>query len=112
MSEFSRFADDLRRAATGIDRQAAVAVERVGQGALKAARATVPVDSGDLRKSLTYRRKGSVATVTSALYYSAFQEFGTSQMAPNPFIGPAAQEWGPRLVAAVEQIRDEVVSKL
>lgn len=112
MNEFTRYANLIAKAVDGIDRQANAAAERVGLGALKSARSVVPVDSGDLRKSLTFRRQGAVATVTSDLPYSAFQEFGTSQMAPSPFIGPAATEWGPRLEREVEEIRDGVVKKL
>ena len=109
---FAKYANDLVRASTGIDKLAERVAERIGLGTLKTAQSLVPVDSGDLERSLTFRRKGSVATVTSSLYYSAFQEFGTSQMAPNPFIGPAAVTWGERLVAEVEGIRDKVIRDL
>ena len=53
-----------------------------------------------------------MATVESSLYYSAFQEFGTSTMEPNPFMGPAVDLWEPQLVREVEQIRDGVVRKM
>lgn len=109
---FARFANDLLRAATGIDVQAEQAAERVGRGALRTARSVVPVDSGDLAQSLTFRRVGATAYVESDLFYARFQEYGTSAMAPNPFMGPAVDEWGPRLVREVEAIRDEVVKEL
>ena len=110
--QFAKYAADLLRASTGIDAMGARAAERVGRGALKTAQSVVPVDSGDLERSLRFRRDGSTAVVSSDLYYAAFQEYGTSEMAPNPFMGPAVDVWGPRLVAEVEGIRDEVVSKL
>lgn len=111
-AEFARFARDLTAAATGIDLRANAAAERVGRGALETARANAPVDTGELRRGLRFRRDGSRAVVESSTFYSAFQEFGTSRMAPDPFIGPAAQLWGPRLFDEVEQIRDDVVRKL
>ena len=111
-AEFARFANDLLRATTGIDRMADLAVERVGRGARESAIAYSPDDTGDLDKSITFRRKGSVGIVEASIFYAAFQEFGTSQMAPNPFIGPAADDWAPRLLAEVEEICDEVVKKL
>jgi HK97 gp10 family phage protein len=111
-AEFARFASDLLRASTGIDAMANVAAEKVGRGALKSAIAYSPDDTGALDRSLRLRRRGSVAIVETSLYYAAFQEYGTSKMAPNPFMGPAADEWGPRLVQEVEGIRDEVVRKL
>lgn len=112
MNEFARFANDLARAATGLDLQANAAAERVGRAAFVAASRYVPVDSGDLRRSLRFRRQGSRAVIESDLYYSTFQEFGTSQMAPQPFVGPAADQYGPQLALEVERIGDGVVKKL
>jgi HK97 gp10 family phage protein len=111
-AEFARFARDLLRASAGIDDMANKAAEKVGRGALASAIRYSPDDTGALDRSLRLRRRGSVAVVETSLYYAAFQEYGTSKMAPNPFMGPAADEWGPRLVQEVEGIRDEVVGKL
>ena len=112
MNEFARLANDLTRAVSGLDVRANAAVERVGREAFVAANRYVPVDSGDLRRSLRFRRKGSRAVIESDLFYSTFQEYGTSQMAPQPFVGPAADQYGPQLVLEVERIRDDVVKKL
>ena len=112
MNQFSKLANDLTRAATGIDLQANAAAERVGRAAFVAANRYVPVDSGDLRRSLKFRRQGSRAVIESDLFYSAFQEFGTTQMAPQPYVGPAADQFAPQLVLEVERIRDDVVRKL
>lgn len=111
-AEFARFARDLARAASGIDRKANAAIDRVGRGALATARVAAPTDTGALRQGLSLRRQGSRAVVESDTYYSAFQEFGTSQMAPNPFMGPAIDRWAPELVREVERIRDGVVDEL
>lgn len=52
-----------------------------------------PVDTGLLKKSITHRiidRKGQpVGQVGTNVEYAAFQEFGTSKMAPQPFLKPA-----------------------
>lgn len=112
MNEYTRYARDLARSALGLDKEAEQAVTRVAGGALATAQRLAPVESGALRANLRMRRRGSVAVVESTLYYSAFQEFGTSKMAPNPFMEPAATLWGPRLVQEVEKIRDGVVEDL
>ena len=112
MNEFRGYAARLRRVASGLDRKAARAVDEVGRGALRDARAYAPRESGDLERSLRYRREGTTAVVSTDEFYARFQEYGTSQMAPNPFIGPAAREWGPRLVLEVERIRDGVARDL
>lgn len=109
---FAKFARDLALAAAGIDEKANAAAEKVGRGALLDAKRNAPADSGALRQNIRLQRRGSTATVSSSLYYSAFQEFGTSKMAPNPFMGPAVDVWAPRLVREVEDIRDGVVKDL
>ena len=112
MSEFDRYADDLRRAAEGLDEDAEAAVTTVGRGALAVAKSRAPVLTGTLRDELHLIQRGSVAMVVSSLDYSIFPEFGTSTMAPQPFIQPAAA-WGEvRLVREVEEIRDDVAEVL
>lgn len=111
-AQFARFASDLLKAATDIDALGVAAAEKVGRGALRTAKSIAPEKSGDLERSLTFRREGTTAVISSDLFYARFQEFGTSRMAPNPFMGPTVDEWGPRLVAEVEGIRDEVVRRL
>ena len=110
--QFAKFAADLVRASTGIDIMGARAAERVGKGALAFSESVVPVDSGETKRRLSLRVKGSTATVTSLTTAGFFQEVGTSVMAPQPFISPAVDVWGPRLVQEVEAIRDEVIKDI
>ena len=109
---FARFARDLARAAVGLEEAADKASERVGRAALRTAESLVPVDKGDLKRGLRFRREGDRAIVEVSAFYATFQEFGTSRMAPNPFIGPAFDRHAPDLVVEVERIRDDVVRKL
>jgi HK97 gp10 family phage protein len=55
-----------------------------------------PVDTGLLKKSITHRvidRKGyPVGQVGTNVEYAPFQEFGTSKMAPQPFLMPALNQ--------------------
>jgi HK97 gp10 family phage protein len=112
-AEFARFARDVSRAALGIETMAEAAEMRVARLALETARDLVPVDTGETRNELRVvrRRNGGVA-VESSTVASVFQEFGTSQMAPNPFIRPSVDRWEPRLVAELEGIIDKVVRKI
>ncbi len=109
---FHQYAKDLARAAAGIDRKGERAAEKVGRGALVSARQHVPVDSGALQRSLRLTQSGARAVVGTSLFYSTFVEYGTSRMAPDPFVGPAFVEWAPKLVQEVEAIRDDVVKDL
>jgi HK97 gp10 family phage protein len=112
-AEFARFARDLTRASLGIESMAEAAEMRVARFALETARDLVPVDTGETRNKMRVvrRRSGGVA-VESSTVASVFQEFGTSLMAPNPFIRPSVDRWEPRLAAEVEGIRDHVLRKL
>lgn len=112
-ADFAAFARDITRATLGIESMAEAAEMRVAQGALKTARSVVPVDSGETRAELRIvrRSRGGLA-VESSTEASPYQEYGTSVMAPNPFILPAVERWGPQLVTEVEKIRNEVVRRL
>jgi len=112
VNEFARFAADLARAAVGLDESAESAVERVSKAAHATAYQIAPVDTGDLRSGLRVRRVKNRAVVEVTSYYATFQEFGTTRMAPNPFIGPAFDRHAPDLVREVEKIRDATLDKL
>jgi len=108
-AEFARFARDLSRAAAAVARGGEGIAATVGRGALNTARSIAPVESGDLRQGLRLVRRGEVATIETTTEYAVYQEFGTSVMAPNPFIRPTVDQWEPRLVGEVEKLRDKVV---
>lgn len=63
------------------------------------AAALAPVDTGLLRRSITHRvieRKGyPIGQVGTNVEYAAYQEFGTSKMAPQPYLMPALRESRP-----------------
>ena len=77
------------------------AMEGVGAGAVQAAanqcadiaRSYVPVDTGALKGSIAAVSDGSYASsVIASTPYAAMVEYGTSKMAAQPFMLPAAQE--------------------
>lgn len=112
MNEYTRFARDLLRAAAGMEESAEAAVERVSRAALVTAQRVAPVDTGELRRGIRVTRQGARATVSVTSFYATFQEFGTTRMPPNPYIGPAFDRHAPELVREVEVIRDDVVRKI
>jgi hypothetical protein len=113
VNEFARYARDLTRAAVGIESLAEAAEMRAARGALSMARSVAPVDTGETRAEIRIvRRKSGGVAVESSTEAAPYQEYGTSVMAPNPFILPAVDRWGPELVRDVEGIRDEVVRRL
>lgn len=82
------------------------------------ARAYVPVDQGELKKSITISgakyRKGTIAFAIRprknkkrgiTVFYGKFVEFGTSKMAAQPFMRPAYDE-------AEKEVLDVVISDI
>ena len=59
-----------------------------------------PVLTGALRDSIEALRRGKLLVAIRMLYYGFYQEWGTSKMAPRPFIRPAVEE----LKAKVDKI--------
>lgn len=112
-ADFAQFAKDVTRASLGIESMAEAAEMRAARGALQTAQAVAPVESGETRAEIRIvrRSRGGLAVEASS-EASPYQEYGTSVMAPNPFILPAVERWGPGLVTEVEKIRDEVVRRL
>lgn len=109
---FAAFARDLVRVATGLDARGQAAAKKVGRNALKTAQSLAPRDTGALRGAIRLTQDGERAIVSTSLYYAAFQEFGTSKMAPNPYMGPAFQRHAPELVREVEKVADDVAKEL
>lgn len=74
------------------------AVKETAEVVAAEARARVPVDSGDLKDSITVTRKEAAGYSVNAeaqddngLYYGWFQEFGTRYDPPQPFLIPALE---------------------
>lgn len=71
-----------------------------------------PVDTGFLRGSISveFRGDGRNGTMEGiwgpAADYGAYVEFGTSRQAPQPYIGPAADQIAPDYLAAMAAITD------
>lgn len=64
---------------------------RTADTAAQAAREIVPVETGALRGSIASTAQGLSAAVTASAPYAAMVEYGTSRMAPRPYMYPAAQ---------------------
>lgn len=56
-----------------------------------------PVDTGNLRNSITHKVEGDAVTIGTPVHYASHVEYGTSKMAAQPFLRPAVDESMPRL---------------
>lgn len=107
-ADFARFAADLTRAAAGIDSLAESRVKRTANDAAAMARSVAPVETGETRASIKVVKVKDGYAVEATTRASVFQEWGTSTMAPNPFIGPAVDRFGPQL----DDLADDILKGL
>lgn len=116
MNAFLNYARDLARVAGDLDSLASLRVQRVAKGATATARSVAPTETGKLRSGLRTVRLSdgsyAVESIVSGDYYPHFQEYGTSRMAPNPFMGPAVDRWAPELYREIEGLVDDISKEL
>lgn len=81
----------------------AAAVEKAALDIEAHAKANAPVDTGFLRSAIKAEPTGNPLRwlITSYAFYSVFQEYGTSRMAAQPYMTPAAELVRPQLQRAI-----------
>lgn len=99
---------DLRAAPGRVGQKVAAGVRKSAADVEAGAKARAPVDTGNLRNSITTSvegdgRSGAVtATVGPTANYGGYVEYGTSRMGPQPYLGPAFDQVVPSFVQAME----------
>lgn len=88
--------DNTEQAVDGIDSAIFVALEEIGLLAENYAAKKCPVDTGDLRGSITYEvdADNNVVHIGTNIEYAPYVELGTSRQKAQPFLRPAASEHG------------------
>lgn len=75
---------------SAFEAQVQQAMEAVGIAAEGYAKEEAPVDTGELRNSITHATlDGKAVAVGTNTEYGIYQEMGTYKMSPHPFIQPA-----------------------
>lgn len=91
VSEVRALATELGAAAAAVPTRAAATLRERVAAAEDTMRAAAPVATGDLRDSIGTTWEGPLAAeVGPTVDYAGFVEGGTSDTAPQPFVGPAA----------------------
>jgi HK97 gp10 family phage protein len=68
------------------------ALERIGMQAEGYAQDLCPVDTGNLRNSITHTTDGTAAYIGTNVEYAPYVELGTRRAAAQPFLKPAATD--------------------
>lgn len=88
--------DNTGQVVDGIDSAIGVALEKIGLLAENYAGKKCPVDTGNLRGSITYEvdTDGDAVYIGTNVEYAPYVELGTSRQKAQPFLRPAASEHG------------------
>lgn len=76
----------------GLKSAFARALERIGLQAEGYAKDLCPVDTGNLRNSITHTSDGKAAYIGTNVTYGKYVELGTVKMAAQPYLRPAAAD--------------------
>lgn len=100
----------LARKEKTVGARASAALRKTALGIERDAKIIAPVDTGALRSSISTDFSGNAAAgrmsaeIGPTVDYAHFVENGTSRMAPQPYMRPAAERHVPRLEAALRRI--------
>ena len=115
IEKLTTLAFQVEAGAARVGAAGALVVRKTAADVERDAKAFAPVDTGALRNSISTTISGSghslaiEAEIGPTVSYAVFQEYGTSRMAPHPYMGPAVERHTPPFVAAVEQLGGRIL---
>ncbi|MCW2132888.1 HK97-gp10 family putative phage morphogenesis protein [Arthrobacter sp. VKM Ac-2550] len=112
--ELVKLAGDIKKAAKSTGPRAQLVIRKTARDITADAKNLAPVDTGNLKGSISHtdlRTVGRSGTLTVEIgptaSYAVFVELGTSKMAAQPFMGPAADRRAPAFEQAMAQLGEE-----
>lgn len=92
VSELRDLSGDLKKGAAKVEALAPRVVAKVAHDIEADAKVFAPVDTGNLESSITADVDGLTAEIGPTASYGGYQEYGTSKMHAQPYMGPAAEK--------------------
>ncbi|MER5420333.1 HK97-gp10 family putative phage morphogenesis protein [Streptosporangium roseum] len=110
-TELARLEIALDQATPKMQQMVKAAVKKTGLDTVSGAQALVPVDTGALKNSIgvEFDADGYGFDARATMNYAAYVEHGTSEMAPQPYMGPAFEAAVEPFVKAIESIGGRVL---
>lgn len=109
-NELRAFAADLRKTSGRAQGMARMAVAKTAADITADAKVMAPYRTGNLRNSIGYDVQedpsGVEAEIGPTASYGVHLEYGTSRMAPRPFLGPAYDRRMPTFEQAMGKLLD------
>lgn len=113
--DLAGLAADLTKASAQAQRKAGVAIRKTAQDVKATAQSLAPVDTGALRNSITVSMgfTSLEAVISPTVAYAPYVEHGhqagATHVAPQPFMGPAADQHLPALEQALSQLGGDIL---
>lgn len=109
-SEVRKLVADLGGAGPKVRQRAGQVVRKSALDVVALAQSMAPVDTGNLHGSIGMDTPAPLSAVVGpTANYAPYVEWGTHRMAPQPFMGPAADAVEPNFVAAIAAIAKDVL---
>lgn len=108
-SEWNQLAADLGKAGPKMQKRGQDVLTKVLADGTREAQAFAPVDTGNLRNSISWERRGLAGEFGATADYALYVEEGTSRMAPHAFVGPAFDRQQPVFMTAIEALAKEIL---
>ncbi len=110
-SEIRHVTARLERATSDMRRRGNQALRKAAEDTKNSAKNKVPVDTGNLKGSIGVTMVSDLqAEIGPTAEYGFWVEMGTSRMAPQPYMGPAADIHFPLFEQAIAQLGEELLS--
>lgn len=106
MTSLEDFGDEVTAARKSLEARARKVISKASSDITRDAQRAAPVDTGNLRSSISREVRGLQAEIGPTASYGIWVELGTSRMAPQPYLFPALDKNLPAMEAAMTAITE------